>query len=143
MNTTLPVTFAVLGDSPDYRVRAEDIDPRGWSIIDANGVTLGTVADLIIDVDTLIARYIVCSVQRIEARSVLLPIGFARLNSEDKVVHLDFVTMAAIANLPTFAGLPIKPEQLADTEKALTGVAPTTSAAAKIVRRTDETRNAS
>ena len=142
MNTTLP-SLAILGDSPDYRVRSEDTDPRGWAVVDANGVALGTVADLIIDVETLVARYIVCSMRRNEQRNVLLPIGFARLNNDDKVVHLDFVTVDAVDTLPAFAGLPIRPEQLADTEKALTGVAPTTSNAAKIVRRTDETRNAS
>lgn len=140
MNTTPTVELTALRDLHDYRVISDDVDPRGWGVQDSNGVNVGSVSDLIIDVEGLLARYIVCDVTRGESREVLLPTGFARLEHGSKMVHLDFVTAADLESLPTYQGLLLSAAYTAQMEKALTGVAPTPTQP-KIVRRTDETRS--
>jgi hypothetical protein len=144
MNTTPPVELAILSESSDYKVRAHDTDPRGWIVTDANGVTLGTVTDLVIDVEGLLARYIVCGLQRsAEPTNVLLPMGFVRLNNENKIVHLDFITTEAARRLPPFTGLPLSAEKLAEIETVLTGAEPATAPPSQIIRRSDAARDAS
>jgi hypothetical protein len=71
----------------------------------------------------------------------LLPTGFVRLEKRQCLVHLDFVTAADVDRLPVYHGRPTD-AVIAQTEAVLTGVN-TTSPAAKIVRRSDATRNAS
>ena len=141
MSTTEEYRLAPLGDLDEYKVCAGESDPRGWVVVDANGVRLGCVLDLIIDVEALIARYMVCSISRGRARAVLLPTGFARLDKNQCVVNLDFVTAADVDRLPVYQGRPYD-KVIAQTEAVLTGVS-TTSPEAKIVRRSDATRNAS
>lgn len=136
MNATPSVQLAALGDLSDYRVCAGDIDPRGWSVADSNGAILGTATDLIIDLDALVARYIVCTIERAQRRVVLIPTGFARLEPKTPSVHLDFVTVEDVERLPTFTGLPLPAGHGEQIEQALTGKSPAEPAAAKIIRRT-------
>jgi hypothetical protein len=138
MDTTLAVELAALKQRRDFHVCSDDTDPRGWSLVDSNNIVVGSVADLIIDVDALVARYMVCSLQRGRARMVLIPTGFVRLENDQCVAHLDFVTAEALQKLPTFTGLPLDPDVALDIEQALTGTAPI-SQQAKIVRRGDVT----
>lgn len=137
MDTTPKVQLAALKDLPDYRVCADDPDPRGWNVIDTNDILVGTVSDLIVDPAGLIARYIVCSVTRGATRSVLIPTGFVRLDKDNSIVQLDFVTAADVDQLPAFTGLPLSTEETARLEKVITGVAPPTTTPSKIVRRTE------
>ena len=136
MDVNPVLELAPLSQLSDYRVCADNIDPRGWQIIDSNAVPVGTATDLIIDVQALTARYIECSVVRDTTRMVLIPTGFARLEDDTSTVHLDFLTVADIANLPTHTGLPLSDEFNANMESVLTGAAPASSGTAKIVRRT-------
>lgn len=139
MDGSPAIELAALNDLDDYRVCADNIDPRGWPIVDSDGLPIGTAGDLIIDVQALVARYIVCSISRDTPRMVLIPTGFVRLDSDSCTVHLDFLTAADIANLPTHTGLPLSESFSASMEAVLTGAAPVTTAStgtAKIVRRT-------
>ena len=136
MNSTAPVELIAMSDLPDYRIPKEEADPRGWQVVDSNGVPVGTASDLIIDLQGMIARYIVCSVSRGTAREVLIPTGFARLENESCTVHLDFVTALDIDALPTHTGLPLTEEFSAQMETAITGTPPAAAAdVPKIVRR--------
>jgi hypothetical protein len=135
--------LASLGALPDYRVCAEDADPRGWPVIDFELTALGEIADLIVDLQGQTARYIVCATAGPDGRAVLIPIGFARLDRERCTVHLDFVTAADLAKLPTFTGLPLSENHTARLEEALIGKTATTSPMPKVVRRNDETRDVS
>lgn len=128
-------------DLPKYRVSKDNVDPRGWNIVDSNGVPVGTASDLIIDLQALIARYIVCSISRGEARDVLLPTGFARLDEGDCTVHLDFVTARDIEGLPAFTGLPLSEGLSARIEEALTGATPSAADKAKVVEAKIVRRN--
>src|SRR5688572_19046861 len=135
MDVNPPIELAALSDLSDYRVCSDNTDPRGWQIIDSNAVPIGTATDLIIDVPALVARYIVCSVSRDTTRMVLIPTGFARLEDETCTVHLDFLTVADILNLPTHTGLPLSDAFNSSMNTVLTGAEPA-SGTAKIVRRT-------
>jgi hypothetical protein len=136
MDANPTIELEALSELPDYRVCADNTDPRGWPIIDSNAVPIGTATDLIIDVQALTARYIVCSVSRDTTRMVLIPTGFARLDNDACTVHLDFLTVADIINLPTHTGLPLTEAFSATMESVLTGAAPVDAGTAKIVRRT-------
>lgn len=136
MNSTAPVELIAMSDLPDYRICKEDTDPRGWNVVDSNGVPVGIASDLIIDLQALMARYIVCSVSRGTPREVLIPTGFARIDNETRTVHLDFVTALDIEALPTHTGLPLSEEFSAQMETAITGTPPASAAEEpKIVRR--------
>lgn len=127
--------LAALNERTDYQVCTDDTDPRGWQLVDANQILLGRAIDLIIDLHALTARYIVCSIEAGTARRVLIPTGFARLDDEAEVVHLDFVTAATVAELPDYVGLPLDPAFAEQLERVLTGDRPPAAAEAKIIRR--------
>ena len=129
------IELALLSAQDEFRVRSGEPDPHGWRVVDANSVAIGVVDDLIIDVQGLTARYIVCSIRRGTQRSVLIPVGFARLNTEQSTVHLDFVTDADVEKLPTFNALPLSDDFQAEQQSALTGVEADRVAEPKIVRR--------
>jgi len=143
MKTPAHADLASLAELPDYQVCADDTDPRGWPVVDCDQVALGAIADLIVDLQGQTVRYIVCATTGTDARAVLVPTGFARLDEEGCTVHLDFVTAADVAALPAFTGLPLSAEHSARLAAVLTGVASTTSPETKVVRRTGGTRDAS
>lgn len=130
-----PVELSVLSELQDYRVCAPDTDPRGWQIIDSNHVAVGVVSDLIIDVAGLVARYIVCDLQRAAAKRVLVPIGFVRLDDQNQTVVLDFITRADLDDLPGFTGLPLSEADNARMGEVLTGSTADPKPHPKIIRR--------
>ena len=135
MTSTTPVVLSALSQLPGYRICKDSTDPRGWNVLDSNSVPVGVASDLIIDLPALIARYIVCSVSRGSPREVLVPTGFARLETDTSTVHLDFVTAVDVEGLPTFTGLPLSEQFSTQMETALTGTAPAIADDPKIVRR--------
>jgi uncharacterized protein (TIGR02271 family) len=50
--------YARLNELVDYRVSAEDPDPRGWTVVDQSAQPLGRVDDLIVDTDAMKVRYL-------------------------------------------------------------------------------------
>jgi hypothetical protein len=102
----------------DYRVSKDQPDPRGWLVRTQDHQEVGRVVDLIIDRQVMAARYLVCELAG--QRRVLIPTGFARVESETETVHVDFITADALARMPPFAGLPLSPEQQLAIETALT-----------------------
>ncbi len=47
-----------LGELDDYKVASDDPDVRGWTIVDRNNRELGTISELIVDVDKERVRYL-------------------------------------------------------------------------------------
>jgi hypothetical protein len=103
----------------EYRICKGQPDPRGWPVRTADDRELGKISDLIIDEVALNARYMVCTFA-LEGRRVLIPTGFARLDSRGHVVHLDFLTRQDLQRLPTYNGLPLTSDEQRDVESALT-----------------------
>ena len=79
-----------LGELDDYTVAESDIDPRGWDVTSADNEELGTVKDLLVDVQHMKVRYLAVSLDEEwtgdTARCVLVPIGRARLTDDDERV---------------------------------------------------------
>lgn len=50
--------FRNLSDLDDYRVAADDPDPRGWQVTSRDGRDIGRVRDLVVDTAAMKARYL-------------------------------------------------------------------------------------
>lgn len=72
----------------DFDVSHADVDPRGLSVIGADGETGGTVRDLWLDKAESIFRYL--EVEAGNGRRVLLPMNFARVRKDGVYVKSVF-----------------------------------------------------
>jgi photosynthetic reaction center H subunit len=64
--------------APEYSLAEEDVDPRGWYVVTAEGRAVGTLTDLWVDRSDVLLRYLEASVQGPAGpRSVVFPIGNA------------------------------------------------------------------
>jgi len=76
-----------LSEVSNYTVEKGDPDPRGFTVVDADGRQLGTVDDLIIDTAAMKVRYLVVSKSGIEVQrantdeSILLPVQDVEVRS--------------------------------------------------------------
>jgi hypothetical protein len=82
-----------LGEMRDYEVAEGHPDVRGWRVDSTDGVEIGRVHELLVDVDGMRTRYLdVRLTHEIAAtpgdRDVLVPIGAARLDATADVVVL-------------------------------------------------------
>ena len=92
-----------LSNLDHYRVADDDPDIRGWRVRDANGDTIGTVHDLIAEMDTRQVRYLDLALEDVDGeRHVAVPIGLARLHDDSNVVALDAVSRETLLALPPF-----------------------------------------
>ena len=83
-----------LADMKELRVASGDPDVRGWNVRTADGRRIGTVKDLIVDVDSMKVRYIEVRIDSAVLSSAtdrfaLVPIASARLDEEADDVHLN------------------------------------------------------
>ena len=84
-----------LADS-GYTVAERDVDPRGLSVIAADGEVGGTVRDIWVDVSEMIVRYFEVSVTTPNGlRNVLLPREFVVIKNSRGDQHLDCVAITA------------------------------------------------
>ncbi len=85
-----------LSELSDFTVADSDIDPRGWDVSSSDNVSLGTVKELLVDIEDMKVRYLAIELDQVETDdeelSVLVPIGRARLMDDD-----DRVVIAALA----------------------------------------------
>ena len=80
-----------LDELDDYNVAESDIDPRGWDVTSADNQRVGTVKDLLVDLDRMKVRYLAVELDAEQTgstdRCVLIPIGNARLvDDDDRVI---------------------------------------------------------
>jgi photosynthetic reaction center H subunit len=78
-------------------VSEKDPDPRGMTVLDANGDAVGTVRELWLDVPEMIFRYLELELAD-GSRRVMVPMAFARVTRDAVKVH------ALLA--PQYAGVP-------------------------------------
>ena len=107
--TPLPI-LAPLSSLPDFRIARHDPDPRGWTVLAADGRKIGSIDELIVDTRAMKVRYLVCRVNE-EAlgldrqhRHILIPVGYARLDEDNHNVLLDTIPSSAIAEMPVYSG---------------------------------------
>ena len=102
-----------LNDLEDFRVAKGDADPRGWTVVGADGIKIGEVDELIVDTGSLEAKYLDCDVaeDKLELepidRHVLIPVEFARLDHDKKNVVVDGLASHGVGDYPIYAGLPV------------------------------------
>jgi hypothetical protein len=102
-----------LAELSAFRVAARESDPRGWSVVDRDRMVLGSVSDLLIDLATMKARYLICdlAVNDAEARRILVPVEFVRLDRSAQAAALPSFTPSLFAELDSYDGEPPGPER--------------------------------
>jgi uncharacterized protein (TIGR02271 family) len=91
-----------IGDfDPDYRNHFEGHDVKGLSLYVGND-KVGSVDDILVDDRGQIRYFIINTGLWILGKRVLLPVGFARIDYQDKRVYADKLTKLQVENLPEF-----------------------------------------
>ncbi|MFW6079754.1 MAG: PRC-barrel domain-containing protein, partial [Gemmatimonadota bacterium] len=94
----------------DWRIAEGEPDPRGWSVIAADGRLVGTIDELLVDTAAMKVRYFICRVDEPELgldrrdRHIIVPAGHARLDTDVRTVILPALRTAEIRRLPLFTG---------------------------------------
>lgn len=102
-----------LKDLNDFDIGEDEPDPRGWHILAADGRDIGDVDELIVDTGAMKVRYLDCDVDETELgleeedRHVLIPIGYAELDEDNKQVRVSRFDSDDVEDLPLFQGLPL------------------------------------
>lgn len=106
-------------------------DPRGWAVYAADRQRVGMVADLLVDLDALVVRYLAVRLDSGASGSgsggstVLVPVGLASADGPQRVVLIDLPT-ARLTGLPPYAGA--GPIARGDEDAILRGFAPASGA---------------
>jgi photosynthetic reaction center H subunit len=80
-----------------------DPDPRGMTVIGADGGVAGTVTDVWVDKADRLIRYLETAVNGVAGQHVLVPMTMSKINGRTKQVVCDALTA------PQFAGAPLAP----------------------------------
>lgn len=96
-----------LSNLGDYTVAEDDPDPRGWALLGRNDERLGEVDDLVVDPKAMKARYLDVSLGESvlggdRGARVLVPVGYARVDAEDKKVRVPFLSRDDAEALPVY-----------------------------------------
>jgi photosynthetic reaction center H subunit len=126
MRSTSAGTLMHLGDLDDVKVAEGAPDVRGWDVTGSDGESLGKVSDLVVDTGAMKVRYLEVTLDKDVAkesgrtdapvnagartrddddlepfRHVLVPIGAARLDEDEKEVRLD-AAARQVAGIPEY-----------------------------------------
>jgi uncharacterized protein (TIGR02271 family) len=95
----------------DFKVADGDPDVRGWEVMSADGRKIGEVEELMVDTAAMKVRYLDVEVERgmlaRDGSHVLVPIGYARLERDDRRVMVDNLQSAQLAALPVYDSSPM------------------------------------
>jgi hypothetical protein len=101
----------------NVRVAEDDPDVRGWKVLTAHHRVAGEVHTLIADEARMKVRYLDVAINRDfldgdgrEGHHVLIPIGMARLDTQDRRVILDDFNLEDLIRLPTYDHGPVSGE---------------------------------
>jgi photosynthetic reaction center H subunit len=112
-----PASYALRRDEPERRIDGspmivplriardnvvdiEDSDPRGMTVLGADEQVAGTVGDIWTDRAEPQIRYLEVTLAGPEARSVLLPITFARISGRRREVRVKSILARHFATVP-------------------------------------------
>lgn len=97
----------------DFHVEERDPDPRGMTVLGADGQAAGTITDIWIDRGEFVIRFLEMAVAGTEGRKALLPIAMVVVNGKRRTV-----TVAALLS-NQFAGIPAlaNPDQVTRLEE--------------------------
>ena len=83
------------------KIDEHDRDPRGFTVIGADGVVGGTVRDVWVDRSEVIIRYLEVEVKG--GKRVLLPITFSKINQGKGTVKVESILGSQFASAPTLS----------------------------------------
>ena len=87
--------------APEYRLAEEDVDPRGWYVVTADGRAVGTLTDLWVDRSDVLLRYLEASVQGPAGpRSVVFPMGNGLFDAKRKQVVVNALLSQQFLDAP-------------------------------------------
>jgi photosynthetic reaction center H subunit len=92
--------------APGFSIAKEDPDPRGMTILGADGRAAGVVKEVWIDRMESLIRYLeveIASEADAPARIVLAPFAMCSLNAEKRLVKTDSIAAAQFRNAPAIA----------------------------------------
>lgn len=104
-----------LGGS-DYEIRDGEPDITGWSVFNHEGNKIGEVQDMLFDPEAGKVRYIVLELQANgqdvldDDRNVLIPIGVAKLYTDEEQVTIPLASAEPLTGLPTYEAGHLTPE---------------------------------
>ena len=116
-----PASYSQRKDKPDLTVDGEplivpmrvakgftvaegDADPRGMSVVGADGLEAGTIKDIWVDRAEPQIRYLEVNLSGFsQGRSVLLPIGYARIKKSARRVEVVSILAGQFAQVPGIA----------------------------------------
>jgi uncharacterized protein (TIGR02271 family) len=115
----------------DYKVAEDDPDVRGWDVVGANGEKLGEVEEMIVDTQAMKVRYLDVEVDDnlldTDDHHILIPIGSASIDRENKNVRVTHLNSRSVANYPAYSGEAISREY---EHKVMSAISPTYQAGA-------------
>lgn len=83
----------------DFSVEAQDPDPRGMTVVGADGVVAGTVTDIWVDRAEPRAAFLEVAVEP-DLRHVLLPMPFVRIDRGRRIVKVASILARHFAHVP-------------------------------------------
>ncbi len=102
--------LATLSERPDLDVAQGEPDPRGWTVLQADGERVGVVEELIVDMEAMKVRHLVCALEdepgggEMEPRRLLVPVGFAHLEPRRHAVRVAGLSARSLPRLPAYGG---------------------------------------
>jgi sporulation protein YlmC with PRC-barrel domain len=89
-----------------YKVADENPDVRGWEIIDRDKEKFGVINELVVDPEKKKVRYLDVKPtgELSNAERLLIPIGAAKLNKDDKNVVVDDIDKEKLSSYPLYDG---------------------------------------
>ena len=101
-------------DHSKFEIVKGDPDIRGWDVRYKNGEKIGSIEELIFDTKAKKVRYMIVDLDenelRLEHRKVLIPIGFAELDSKNDDVMIPNVSVDQLCSLPEYKRNSLSPE---------------------------------
>ncbi|HEU4457114.1 MAG TPA: DUF2382 domain-containing protein [Longimicrobium sp.] len=94
----------------DFKVAEGDPDVRGWEVMSADGRRIGQVEELMVDTEAMKVRYLDVEVEQgmvAEGGHVLVPIGYARLERDDRRVMVDNLQSSQLSTMPVYDRSPV------------------------------------
>jgi photosynthetic reaction center H subunit len=119
-------TMKPIDDFDDIKVVKDDPDVRGWEVYTLDRKRFGKVHTLIVDESAMTVRYLDVDVNKDlltnrDKHHVLIPIGMARLDSDDKNVLLDDLVVADLLQLPPYEHGEVTPAYESNLRDTLMG----------------------
>lgn len=91
-----------LRQAPEFSVDGDDPDPRGFTVVDADGVAAGTCIDVWIDKSEMIFRFIEVAVPTdMGTRNIMIPVPLIRVDGEARKVKVRTLLAKHFAKAPT------------------------------------------